>query len=121
MREARVTFQNKKPPQGLMLVLSGPNRVFNTSVQPHRTIELSATRRSAYTLRPAVAAPKLASVSAIEHPHPTFEGGGLLPDFRREVLLRKEVIQPHLPVRLPCYDFVPIASPTFDHSLPLRG
>ena len=32
------------------------------------------------------------------------------------VLLRKEVIQPHLPVRLPCYDFVPIASPTFDHS-----
>ena len=33
-------------------------------------------------------------------------------------LLRKEVIQPHLPVRLPCYDFVPIANPTFDHSLP---
>jgi hypothetical protein len=36
----------------------------------------------------------------------------------RQVLLRKEVIQPHLPVRLPCYDFVPIASPTFDGSLP---
>ena len=34
------------------------------------------------------------------------------------VLLRKEVIQPHLPVRLPCYDFVPIANPTFDHSPP---
>src|ERR1700730_9826423 len=34
------------------------------------------------------------------------------------VLLRKEGIQPHLPVRLPCYDFVPIADPTFDHSLP---
>ena len=31
-------------------------------------------------------------------------------------LPRKEVIQPHLPVRLPCYDFVPIADPTFDHS-----
>ena len=31
-------------------------------------------------------------------------------------LLRKEVIQPHLPVRLPCYDFVPIANPTFDSS-----
>jgi hypothetical protein len=38
--------------------------------------------------------------------------------FRRQMLLRKEVIQPHLPVRLPCYDFVPIASPTFDHSIP---
>jgi hypothetical protein len=36
----------------------------------------------------------------------------------RGELLRKEVIQPHLPVRLPCYDFVPIASPTFDDSLP---
>ena len=36
-------------------------------------------------------------------------------------LLRKEVIQPHLPVRLPCYDFVLIASPTFDSSLPTRG
>ena len=33
------------------------------------------------------------------------------------VLLRKEVIQPHLPVRLPCYDFVPITDPTFGSSL----
>ena len=37
------------------------------------------------------------------------------------VLLRKEVIQPHLPVRLPCYDFTPIADPTFDGSLPRVG
>ena len=36
------------------------------------------------------------------------------------VLLRKEVIQPHLPVRLPCYDLVPIAGPTFDGS-PHKG
>ena len=27
--------------------------------------------------------------------------------------LRKEVIQPHLPIRLPCYDFTPIIEPTF--------
>ena len=33
-------------------------------------------------------------------------------------LLRKEVIQPHLPVRLPCYDFTPNTNPTFDGSLP---
>ena len=33
-------------------------------------------------------------------------------------LPRKEVIQPHLPVRLPCYDFTPIADPTFDSSFP---
>ena len=32
-----------------------------------------------------------------------------IPFFRR-----KEVIQPHLPVRLPCYDFTPLTRRTFD-------
>ena len=31
-------------------------------------------------------------------------------------LPRKEVIQPHLPVRLPCYDFTPLTLHTFDAS-----
>ena len=62
-----------------------------------------------------------ASVSACEHPTTTSGQCGLLHTFQRELLLRKEVIQPHLPVRLPCYDFVPIASPTFDHSLRKTG
>ena len=35
-----------------------------------------------------------------------------------EVLhLRKEVIQPHLPIRLPCYDFTPVIDPTFGSAL----
>ena len=38
------------------------------------------------------------------------------PDRRPEKLRRKEVIQPHLPVRLPCYDLVPITSLTLDGS-----
>jgi hypothetical protein len=46
--------------------------------------------------------------------HPRALGAGCC------ALLRKEVIQPHLPVRLPCYDFVPIAGPTFDGS-PRKG
>ena len=33
-------------------------------------------------------------------------------------LSRKEVFQPHLPVRLPCYDLVPITSLTLDGSIP---
>ena len=33
--------------------------------------------------------------------------------------LRKEVIQPHLPIRLPCYDFTPVTGPAFGSSLPL--
>ena len=32
-------------------------------------------------------------------------------------LHRKEVIQPHLPIRLPCYDLTPIIEPTFDGCL----
>lgn len=59
----------------------------------------------------------LPNTSARRHntpnPHPTRDAFTVLP--------RKEVIQPHLPVRLPCYDFVPIADPTFDASLPKRG
>ena len=31
----------------------------------------------------------------------------------QRVLLKKEVIQPHLPVRLPCYDFTPLTRHTF--------
>ena len=34
------------------------------------------------------------------------------------VFLRKEVIQPHLPIRLPCYDFTPFIRSSFDGSLP---
>ena len=39
------------------------------------------------------------------------------PDRRPEKLRRKEVIQPHLPIRLPCYDFTPIIEPTFGRAL----
>ena len=27
------------------------------------------------------------------------------------------MIQPHLPIRLPCYDFTPVANPTFASAL----
>ena len=32
-------------------------------------------------------------------------------------LLRKEVIHPHVPVGIPCYDLTPIIDPAFDSSL----
>ena len=48
----------------------------------------------------------------IQDPQQTLEAAHL------SELPRKEVIQPHLPVRLPCYDFTPVTSPTFDGSLP---
>ena len=43
--------------------------------------------------------------SSTERPYPV----GFNPT---ELLPRKEVIQPHLPVQLPCYDFVPVTGPT---------
>ena len=36
-------------------------------------------------------------------------------------ILRKEVIQPQVPLRLPCYDFTPVADPTVVSCLLLRG
>ena len=35
-------------------------------------------------------------------------------DFSLDLLPRKEVIQPHLPIRLPCYDFTPVIDLTLD-------
>jgi hypothetical protein len=43
---------------------------------------------------------------------------GLTPGVIAPGFPRKEVIQPQLPLRLPCYDFTPIIDPTFDGSLP---
>jgi hypothetical protein len=65
---------------------------------------------------------ELVSVPPLSYPHETFARDGMpgrviWTNPERQMLLRKEVIQPHLPVRLPCYDFVPIADPTFDGSL----
>ena len=37
---------------------------------------------------------------------------------RAERLLRKEVIQPQVPLRLPCYDFTPVTSHTIGGCLP---
>ena len=41
-------------------------------------------------------------------------GSGVL----RAAIPRKEVIQPHLPVRLPCYDFTPLTGHSFGTSVP---
>jgi hypothetical protein len=89
------------------------NRTTTRLPHPHRSPRQGSTSIGG-RCRPGT----FTSVSAIEHPTTTSGWHGLLTPITGQVLLRKEVIQPHLPVRLPCYDFVPIASPTFDGSLP---
>ena len=53
------------------------------------------------------------------------EEGDAREDFRRSgpgrlsaKFLRNEVIQPQVPLRLPCYDFTPVADPTVVACLP---
>ena len=89
-------------------------------------------RRSLQPRRPCStpAQPEVLMIDGASAPHANVPPMSIPPpDTRRQralapqfpglqTLLRKEVIQPHLPVRLPCYDFVPITSPTFDSSFP---
>ena len=49
------------------------------------------------------------------------QGRNILVAFWKLILPRKEVIQPHVPVRLPCYDFTPLALHTFDASPQMVG
>ncbi len=88
---------------------AAPTPVPPTTSQLPRTRNAGRCRRHDSPVSPPSSTPP---------PHPG--GAGYWTSFPAKSLLRKEVIQPHLPVRLPCYDFVPIASPTFDHSLPHR-
>ena len=53
-----------------------------------------------------------ASSSGCSHSLPT--SGSTVPSRILSLLPRKEVIQPHLPIRLPCYDFTPVIGLTFD-------
>ena len=105
---------------------SGPNSVPTTRPHPRTRSTRPEGRRT--RSRPDDAG-RTGQRSTLEHhprhPRPPENGrpsrpgrGSGPPRTRwRPVLLRKEVIQPHLPVRLPCYDFVPIADPAFDGSL----
>ena len=36
----------------------------------------------------------------------------LVDNYQVIIFSRKEVIQPHLPIRLPCYDLTPVMNPT---------
>ena len=49
-----------------------------------------------------------------ERNDPVVYGSFLYP----KILRRKEVIHPHLPVGIPCYDFTPIICPTFGGWIP---
>ena len=111
----KVTIQGRHPPHkaGPGPVVSGPNSVSGDTRSTH----------------PKGAGPALVNVLFHRAPEPDplqtrpiqrirSKTGNPAPAGRPEHRgpLERRVIQPHLPVRLPCYDFVPIADPTFDGS-----
>ncbi len=90
-------------PQNPDSVLTAPNPSPETVTRPPTSLMRPTTMLACLMFHPM-------------NTHPP--NGQTPPAWECCMLLRKEVIQPHLPVRLPCYDFVPIADPTFDGSLP---
>ena len=48
----------------------------------------------------------------------TYRPGAFSKILEKSLLPLKEVIQPHLPVQLPCYDLVPVISPTLGACVP---
>ena len=81
------------------------------SLQPRRPCSTPA--RPEVLMIDGASAPH-ANVPPMSIPPPdTRRQRALAPQFPGlQTLLRKEVIQPHLPVRLPCYDFTPVTEPT---------
>ena len=127
---SNTTPRNKTLPESATpgRIASGPNSMPANNHQPNRIQRVPHPRRSSTNpdpqpgRQPSPVAPQFLEqpqqnhTRDLNHGHPALRSG--YPGNTDVMLLRKEVIQPHLPVRLPCYDFVPIASPTFDHSLP---
>jgi hypothetical protein len=109
----------EETPPSARLSLQIPNRVPTAPTSRTRNRSTPTRRSAVQGTRPLPAR----TCQCLRHlsPYHHTRAVRVLDRLHGQVLLRKEVIQPHLPVRLPCYDFVPIASPTFDRSLPLRG
>src|SRR4051794_1557871 len=120
-----MTIQNRTPPppgQTGLFFQDPTGCLLGRHHQPHQTRSTPHDPKvTGLYLRPAVAGHDSPVSPPMSNTPPTPNVGrtqARLSSLRWRQLLRKEVIQPHLPVRLPCYDFVPIASPTFDGSLP---
>ena len=77
---------------------------------PEDDTGLEADSQSFAPLALGTFVPSLSSLPALPLPRfpMTIDLRMKRPHFCFRLLLRKEVIQPHLPIRLPCYDFTPV-------------
>ena len=133
-RIARVHYPVLKPPRTRTETTNGPQADAippGTPGKPHATKSRVAVREPKSIPIPLPGPPKgTREANDLFHTSTPTRKPGTVPDAwatrrtpdRRpeKKLRRKEVIQPHLPVRLPCYDLVPITSLTLDGSIPQR-
>ena len=80
------------------------------------TSRLSGVRSNHLSYKPSTSWPHTRSsltfgMNPEKKPHSDYQ-------IAKQALLRKEVIQPHLPVRLPCYDLAPVMDLTLGTCLP---
>ena len=103
--------------------LCGPGTYEAEGASPNRGRAYTATRRTPHGERMdgtgRMHCPRLSCLVPSRRP------GGTAHTIRRTLIFherrsRKEVFQPHLPVRLPCYDLAPITSFTLGRSSRLR-
>ena len=106
-------------PRGLSVCVSGmsPHTPYRRCAEDEAKPEPELTQTPAGPERPCRAANALASTNTprLGPPGSRRSAPGCL---AMGYFPRKEVIQPQLPLRLPCYDFVPITSPTLDSCAP---
>ena len=91
---------------GVFKVRAGPSRIRRS--RPRPVPQNSTAWNAEVDVVPGE--PDHRTTEVINEPDACGSGSSRIP--------RKEVIQPQLPLRLPCYDFTPITNPTFDGSLP---
>ena len=113
----------RHPPCALVLLIRKNTfrhyGVFKVHASPARTARHQAVGRSLKTQQRVSVARRGRRSSrnwSLGRPRPSNESSAYRSN--GSGIPRKEVIQPQLPLRLPCYDFTPIIDPTFDGSLP---
>ena len=77
------------------------------------TLRLSVVRSSQLSYGPITTGRAPSKLNNVKTYSPAADQDVIQKPWPSEVLLRKEVIQPLVLERLPCYDFTPIIEPTF--------
>ena len=84
------------------------------------TLRLSVVRSSQLSYGPITTGRAPSKLNNVKTFAPAADQDVIQKPWLSDVLLRKEVIQPLVLERLPCYDFTPIIEPTFGRAL-LKG